>query len=156
MRGFGKRTSTKTIAGKPFGRRRVKWWLSVRNMSDARYITSKLRTRMREKPLLYLRKYNFSIYLKTWATWFSKLFIVFSFRFIELIANCRQSSRVHYRTLTGSILRKTAMPVIAWLKPTARSAFVRRASLRNINYLHWSPILLAKCCWLGRVMYSRV
>lgn len=34
------------------------------------------------------------------------LFIVFSFQFIQLIASCRQSSRVHYRTLTGSILRK--------------------------------------------------
>ena len=59
VQGFGKGTSTKTIAGKPFGRRRVKWWLSVRNLSDARYITAKLRKRMREKPLRYLRKYDF-------------------------------------------------------------------------------------------------
>ena len=48
-----------TIAGELFGRRRVKWWLSVRYLSDARYITAKLRNRMREKPLRYLRKYDF-------------------------------------------------------------------------------------------------
>ena len=53
---FGNGTGTKTIAGKPFGRRRVKWWLSVRYLSDARYITAKLRNRMREKPLRYLKK----------------------------------------------------------------------------------------------------
>ena len=99
VHGFGNGTSTKTIVGKPLGRRRVKWWLSVRNLSDARYITAKLRKRMREKPLRYLRKYDFLM-------WFSNLFIVFSFRFIQHIASCRQSSRVHYRTLTGSIVRK--------------------------------------------------
>ena len=59
VQGFGNGTSTKTTAGKPFGRRRVKWWLSVRNLSDARYITAKLRKRMRKKPLRYLRKYDF-------------------------------------------------------------------------------------------------
>ena len=59
VQGFGNGTSTKTTAGKPFGRRRVKRWLSVRNLSDARYITAKLRKRMREKPLRYLRKYDF-------------------------------------------------------------------------------------------------
>ena len=59
VQGFGNGTSTKTIAGKLFGRRRVKWWLSVRYLSDARYITAKLRNRMREKPLRYLRKYDF-------------------------------------------------------------------------------------------------
>ena len=48
----------------------------------------------------------FNTHLKTWAMWFSNLFIVFSFRFIQLIASCRQSSRAHYRTLTGSIVRK--------------------------------------------------
>ena len=59
VQGFGNGTSTKTIAGKLFGRRRVKWWFSVRYLSDARYITAKLRNRMREKPLRYLRKYDF-------------------------------------------------------------------------------------------------
>ena len=63
VQGFGG-TSTKTIAGKPFGRRRVKWWLSVRNLSYARYITAKLRKRMREKPLRYLRKDDFLYPLK--------------------------------------------------------------------------------------------
>ena len=51
--------SSKTIAGKLFGTRRVKWWLSVLYLSDARYVTAKLRNRMREKPLRYLRKYDF-------------------------------------------------------------------------------------------------
>ena len=51
--------SSKTIAGKLFGTRRVKWWLSVLYMSDARYVTAKLRNRMREKRLRYLRKYDF-------------------------------------------------------------------------------------------------
>ena len=59
VQGFGNGTITKTIVGKLFGRRRVKWWLSVRYLSDARYITAKLRNRMREKPLRYLRKYDF-------------------------------------------------------------------------------------------------
>ena len=59
VQSFGNGTSTKTTAGKPFCRRRVKRWLSVRNLSDARYITVKLRKRMREKPLRYLRKYDF-------------------------------------------------------------------------------------------------
>ena len=36
VQGFGNGTSTKTIAGKPFSRRRVKWWLLVRYLSDAR------------------------------------------------------------------------------------------------------------------------
>ena len=49
----------KTIAGKPFGRRTVKLWLTVRYLSDAGYITAKLPKRMREKPLRYLRKYDF-------------------------------------------------------------------------------------------------
>ena len=61
VQGFGNGASTKTIAGKPFGRRRVKWWLSVRYLSDARYTTVKLRNRMREKPFGYLRKYDFNI-----------------------------------------------------------------------------------------------
>ena len=73
VQGFGNGTSNKATAGKPFGRRRVKRWLSVCNLSDARYITAKLRMRMREKPLRYLRKYDFLM-------WFSNLFIVFSFR----------------------------------------------------------------------------
>ena len=57
VQGFGNGTITMTIAGKPFGRRSVKWWFSVRYLSDARYITAKLRKRMREKRLRYLRKY---------------------------------------------------------------------------------------------------
>ena len=80
---------------------------SAHYLSDARYITAKLRNRMREKPLRYLKKkekkperYNLVTYS------FSNLFMVFSFRFIQLIASCRQSSRAHYRTLTGSIVRK--------------------------------------------------
>ena len=52
-------TRTMTIAGKPFDRRRVKWWFSVHYLSDARYITAKLRKKMHEKPLRYLRKYYF-------------------------------------------------------------------------------------------------
>ena len=36
VQGFGNGTSTKTITGKPFSRRRVKWWLLVRYLSDAR------------------------------------------------------------------------------------------------------------------------
>ena len=107
VQGFGNRDSTKTIAGKPFGRRSVKWWLSVLNLSDAQYINAKLSKRMCDKNLTSIWENTiFNIHLKTWAMWFSNLFIVFSFQFIQLIASCRQSSRVHYRTLTGSILRK--------------------------------------------------
>ena len=95
-----------TIAGKLFGRRRVKWWLFIRYLSDARYITAKLRNRMREKPSGTWENTIFNIHLKTWAMWFSNLFMVFSFQFIQLIASCRRSSRAHYRTLTGSIVRK--------------------------------------------------
>ena len=85
----------------------VKWWLSVLNLSDAQYINAKLSKRMCDKNLTSIWENTiFNIHLKTWAMWFSNLFIVFSFQFIQLIASCRQSSRVHYRTLTGSILRK--------------------------------------------------
>ena len=52
VQGFGNGTSTKTIAGKLFGRRRVKWWLRCVTC----LITAKLRNRMREKPLRYLKK----------------------------------------------------------------------------------------------------
>ena len=59
VQGFGNGTSIKSIAEKLFGRRRVKWWLSVSYLSDARYITAKLRNRMCEKTHRYLRKYDF-------------------------------------------------------------------------------------------------
>ena len=59
VQSFGNGTNTKTTAGKPFGRRRVKLWLSVRNLSDARYITAKLRKRMHEKLIRHLRKNDF-------------------------------------------------------------------------------------------------
>ena len=108
VQGFRNGASTKTIAGKLFGRRRVKWWLFVLNLSDARHINQRQTEQENVWQNLSSTWENtiFNIHLKTWAMWFSNLFIVFSFRFIQLIASCRQSSRAHYRTLTGSIVRK--------------------------------------------------
>ena len=61
VQGFGNGTSTKTIAGKLFGRRRVKWWFSVLNLSDARYINAKLSNRMCDKTSPVLGKIRFLI-----------------------------------------------------------------------------------------------
>ena len=85
VKGFGNGTSTKTIAG-----------ISLPNCA----------TECAKKPTGTWENTIFNIHLKTWAMWFSNLFMVFSFQFIQLIASCRGSSRAHYRTLTGSIVRK--------------------------------------------------
>ena len=60
VQGFGNGASTKTIVGKPFGRR-VKWWLSLLNLSDARYINAKLSNRMCDKTSPVLEKIRFLI-----------------------------------------------------------------------------------------------
>ena len=103
VQGFGNETSTKTIAGKLFGKMvafgALPVWCSVYQCQTAQQ-------NARKTPPVLEKIRFFNIHLWTWAMRFSNLFMVFSFRFIQLIASCRQSFRAHYRTLTGSIVRK--------------------------------------------------
>ena len=82
VQAFGNGSSTKTIAGKLFGTRRVKWWLSVLYLSDARSLRN-CATECAKNPSGTWENTIFDIHLNAWAMWFSDLFIVFSFRFIQ-------------------------------------------------------------------------
>ena len=72
VQGFGNGTSAKTIAGKLFGRRRVKWWLRCVTCLMLGISLPNCATECAKNP-----SGTWKIKKKTWAMSFSNLFMVF-------------------------------------------------------------------------------
>ena len=65
--------------------------------------------------------------------------MVFSVQFIQLTASCRQSSRAHYRTLTGLIVKKLLCQSLT------KNHRTLSLCATDVPYKYKWPTLIANC-----------